>query len=144
MCAINKTAGLEDGSLSDDQITSSSHYSGRDPWNARLNNEASFWAAANSRRTGYHWLQIDFGNDTIIKGIRTQGSFVAVGQWVQSLEIETGDDEDILYPIQVNGSIVVSSLDILFPNLWRLFCPQTEKNKSGGLYNRTTNTRQLL
>ena len=112
MCAINKTAGLEDGSIGDDQITSSSRYGNSDdraPWNARLNNEATFWAAANNRRTGYHWLQIDFVNDTIIKGIRTQGSLPAQGQWVRSLEIETGDDEDILYPIQVNGSIVVST-----------------------------------
>ena len=109
MCAINKTAGLEDGSISDDQITSSSRYGDRAPWNARLNNETTFWAAANNIRTGDHWLQIDFINETTIKGIQTQGSLPAQAQWVSYLEIEAGDDEFILHPIQVNGSVVVST-----------------------------------
>ena len=105
-------AGLQDGSITDAQFSaSSSHYTdynveycGRCPWYARLHND-DFWAVLNYENS-YHWIQIDLLSATQpIVGIQTQGSTPETRptQWVETLQVETGNDSTSLKPIMESG-----------------------------------------
>ncbi|XP_072017518.1 lactadherin-like [Amphiura filiformis] len=97
-----QTLGLATGFVKDDQITASSYYIyNRLPEFGRLN-YSSYWAASTINHGHYRWLQVDFLSAVGIKGIRTQGAGL-VPQWVTTLSIKTGDDENSLAPIMESG-----------------------------------------
>ena len=112
-CANEKPAGLEDGSIGDNQITVSSFYPGRPSSDARLK-DGNFWAVFDANPNRNHWIQITFMSNNLIKGIRTQGAALGYGQWVKTLQVQTGDDVNTLKPIQEAGSVKVSVRQFFF------------------------------
>ena len=112
-------AGLQDGSIRGEQFSaSSSHYNveycGRCPWYARLHND-NFWAVLNPTANSYHWIQIDLLSAARpIIGIQTQGSTPETLplQWVETLQVETGNDSTSLKPIMESGIIKVVRLNL--------------------------------
>ncbi|KAK3699897.1 hypothetical protein QZH41_016562, partial [Actinostola sp. cb2023] len=83
-----KSLGMQDGSISDAQLTASSYNSNDYPHQARLHLVSSAkgsgaWCA-NPSNDG-EWLQIDFGSYKYIKGIATQGKIDVFGtdSWVK-------------------------------------------------------------
>ena len=84
---------MENGEISDDQITALSEYSPnhRAP-NARLNfnKNSGAWSAKTNDQN--QWLQADFQRSTIITGISTQGR-IRFAQFVKSYTVSFSDDE---------------------------------------------------
>ena len=84
---------MENGEISDDQITASSQYRYDDrASNARLNfnKNGGAWAARTNDQN--QWLQVDFQRSTIITGISTQGR-IPYAQFVKSYTVSFSDDE---------------------------------------------------
>ena len=91
---------MENGDITNNQITASSFYSEYFPWRGRLNN-ASCWVASK----GYPakpWIQVDLLHLTVVTGIITQGS-EAFNVRATSLQIQYGDSENSLVFILENG-----------------------------------------
>ena len=99
MCPLDhedsKPLGMENGEISDGQITSSSDWhSSHRAANGRLN-----FVAGNGRTGAWssgandlnQWLQVDFQRSTIITAISTQGR-KKYNQFVKSYTISFGDD----------------------------------------------------
>ena len=82
--------GMEDGSITDDQITASSYDGDYEP---RLNNPNGQWSPEFKDLTP--WIQVKFSSAVYITAIQTQGSPI-VNRWVTELQIQTGDSEDSL------------------------------------------------
>ena len=84
---------MENGKISDDQITASSEYSPnhRVP-NARLNfnKNSGAWSAKTNDLN--QWLQVNFQRSIIITGVSTQGR-VQYTQFVKSYTVSFSDDE---------------------------------------------------
>ena len=93
---------MEDGSITDDQITASSYYGDNEPGAGRLNNDGQ-WSAKYEDSTG--WIQVKFSSAVTITAIQTQGS---VAYWVKELQIQTGDSEDSLSYIMDGKNETVS------------------------------------
>ena len=101
--------GMEDGSITDDQITASSY---RDddvgkygPGAGRLNNPNGQWYA--DREDWTPWIQVKFFSRVNITAIQTQGSS-RFKRWVTELQIQTGDSEDSLSYIMDGKNKTVS------------------------------------
>ena len=63
---------MENGHISNQSITASSHYHRYPPWHARLNSgTAVSWYALPSDPSP--WIQVDLGMPTWLKGVATQG-----------------------------------------------------------------------
>ena len=99
LCVINPgciaSLGMEDGAISDAQITASSQWDdNHSPERARLNTKM-----AGPKRGGWssrpcdlnQWLQVDLGTYTIVTRVATQGRN-GHDQWVTSYRIEYGND----------------------------------------------------
>lgn len=82
--------GMESGQISNNYVQASSQaYSTTGPENARLHFKGArecigAWIPKTHNRN--EWLQIDFGNETRITGISTQGRYDA-DQWVMSYSL---------------------------------------------------------
>ena len=63
---------MENGAISNQSITASSHYTRYPPWSARLRagNEKGWYALPNDPSP---WIQVDLGKPTWLKGVATQG-----------------------------------------------------------------------
>lgn len=91
--------GMEDGNITDSQITASSTYRQiptLDPWQARLNNPGitgvtyGSWSAG-SRSVG-EYLQVDLGCVKMITKIATQGRSIGVNQHVTKYSVSYSND----------------------------------------------------
>ncbi|XP_072017381.1 uncharacterized protein [Amphiura filiformis] len=100
-----KPLGLASRDVLDSQLTASSYFYDdthtRSPEFGRLNNDQS-WAPLTNDNEKYQWLQVDFLSAVGMKGIQTQGAGL-VQQWVTTLSIKTGNDENSLAPIMESG-----------------------------------------
>ena len=91
---------MESGSISDAQISASSHYTKN--WRrdysakkARLNSRQSWrnigcWAAATNDL--HQWLQVDLGGYTKVTRVATQGSGYGLSGWVTKFKIRYSSD----------------------------------------------------
>lgn len=64
---------MENGKISNQSITASSHYTQYPPWSARLRagSEKGWYALPSDYPSP--WIQVDLGKPTWLKGIATQG-----------------------------------------------------------------------
>ena len=97
---------MENGEISDDQITSSSdfdrHLRGA---NGRLNNRTGAWSSQKDDLN--QWLQVDFQRSTIITGISTQGR-QGPNQFVKSYTISFSDSGKDFTGYKVGKILMVS------------------------------------
>ena len=88
--------GMEDGAITDAQITASSRVEGNhSAVQARLNfkadgSKAGAWSALTDDR--YQWLQVDLGSYTRVTRIATQGRN-GYNEWVTKYKLQYSDDE---------------------------------------------------
>jgi len=92
--ACMNSLGMDDRSISDSQITGSSHKPNYEPSNGRLNHiktasKGGSWCAEKSDT--HQYLQIDLGKQTTYSGIATQGSG-ETQDWVLKYKIQKSDD----------------------------------------------------
>ena len=106
---------MEDGSITNEQITASSYWQyHRDenvacpPWDGRLNNVNGYWVRGDNDLTP--WIQVALASAVTITAIQTQGAKSGVdGEvWVTELQIQTGDSEDTLSYIMNESKPAVS------------------------------------
>ena len=92
---------MEDGSITNDQITANSYAYSFYPWEARLNNANSWLSSA-----GSPWIQVAFPSAVDITGLQTQGS---IGwTYVTQLQVQIGDSEDTLSYVKDGNETAVS------------------------------------
>ena len=128
-CEDSKPLGMENGKISDEQITSSSDWrDNHGPANGRLN-----FVASNGRTGSWssgtndvnQWLQVDFQRSTIITGISTQGRQDHY-QFVKSYTISFSDDEKCFNEYKTGGTLKVRGIIyVRFKKLndcWVLIC----------------------
>ena len=89
---------MESGAIRDDQITASSFFNyfgvNYEPWKGRLNNkDAHFWSTK-TKDPEDPWIQVNMLQQTVVKGIITQGGLSVNEQWVTELQIQYGESED--------------------------------------------------
>ena len=85
---------MESGKIPDSSLTASSSWSSRwAPQKSRLNTKLGgcAWLSISGSDPKKSWLQVDFGNKTIVTGVATQGSCTGV-QWVKTYVIWYSDD----------------------------------------------------
>ena len=124
----NKPLGMQDGTISDGQISASSErrlYFG--PENARLNfssdsTRVAAWMPENNDAN--QWLQVDFGNETIVTGIDTQGrasnQCPKCDQWVKNYTVSYRQDNATFRQYKENGNYtkVENSVDSILSVSW--------------------------
>ena len=105
---------MENGEISDDQITSSSYWydsvHSHGAANGRLNfiRSSDRTGAWSSQTTDLNqWLQVDFQRSTIVTGISTQGRQDAE-HFVKSYTISFSDDENIFNCYKTGFALKVS------------------------------------
>ena len=103
---------MEDGSISDGQISASSErkeYFG--PANARLNlsgDDTRVAAWMPGRNDPNQWLQVDFGNETKVTGIDTQGRRCrSCHQWVKEYAVSYSRDNVTFRKYKKDGNVKV-------------------------------------
>ena len=110
----NQPLGMEDESISDGQISASSERKLRfGPANARLNFSGDYtrvaaWMPENNDRK--QWLQVDFGNETRVTGIDTQGRRCRnCYQWVKEYTVSYIKDNATFheYKYKQDGNVKV-------------------------------------
>lgn len=86
--------GMEDGAISDDQITASSQWSDNNAAkNARLNFERNGdWGWTTGTNNLYQWLQVDHGSSTSVTGVATQGTPDYSNNWLTKYKLQFSDD----------------------------------------------------
>ena len=85
---------MESGIIPDSSMTASSFWSSSyQPQYARLNKNPGgcAWLTASGKDPKKSWLQVDFGNKTIVTAVATQGS-CNEAQWLKSYVIWYSDD----------------------------------------------------
>ena len=107
---------MEDGSISNGQITASDYYQSLGilfPWKGRLNG-ADYWATRDSRPSD-PWIQVDLLNTITVVGIKIQGAGSAHSheEWVMRLKLQTGESENALTFIMENNRPKVRELNVL-------------------------------
>ena len=104
---------MEDYTIYDSQITSSSNYQGYPAWKGRLNGD-SCWAY--SQKNSDIWFQVDFVFVVTITAIQTQGCQTPWGnEYVTDLQVAIGNSQDSLFFIQDdNGMVKVSVARTIF------------------------------
>ncbi len=105
-CKYNEVPlGLENGRVSDSQITSSSAWSATlSTRQARLNGVAS-WTARG--RDQDQWIQVDLGKEDVVTAIATQGRSNA-DQWVKTYSVSYSSDGQSFDYYKINGMVMVS------------------------------------
>ena len=84
-----KPLGLEKGRIFNGSVTASSQENeNAGPGNARLNFEGA-WSPEDVEQN--QWLQVDFGAETRVTGISTQGHYI-YDTWVKSYTLRYSDD----------------------------------------------------
>ena len=114
---------MEDGSISDEQITASEYASDSDhddgdqstyPWRGRLN-DGIFWATDFGPTDP--WIQVDLLNTITVAGIKSQGGANLERQWtfwVTALKVQTGESERALtFIMEVDNNPKVRELNVL-------------------------------
>ena len=87
--------GMEDGSITNDQITAHGYAYDNYGWKARLNNENGFWLSSTYDRSNNEpWIQVAFPSAVDITGLQTQGGNDAY--YVKQFQVQIGDSEDTL------------------------------------------------
>ena len=126
MCQNPKPLWLENGKISDAQITASSEWNpNHGATNARLNFQAhegktGAWSARSNDMN--QWLQVDFRQQAEVTGIRTQGrGNCGCNQWVKSYTISYSNDGCTFYSYRQNGNIKVMDCVIFFFSFLILF-----------------------
>ena len=104
---------MEDGSITNDQITASSFNTRYDryPWNGRLNKVEGFWSTSVSSPPP--WIQVVFLSAVTFTALQVQGGTDEDGDWsawVTRIQIQTGNSEDTLSFIKDDFSQPVVSL----------------------------------
>ncbi len=104
-CKYNKyPLGLENGRVSDSQITSSSAWSATlSTRQARLNG-AGCWTAR--RRDQNQWIQVDLGKEDVVTAIATQGQSNA-DQWVKTYSLSYSLNGKNFDCYKMNGIVMV-------------------------------------
>ena len=104
---------MESRIIRDDQITASSYlirenedYTAK---RGRLNESPYYWSTA-TEHSNDSWIQVDMLQQTIVKGIITQGGITNTPQWITELQVQYGKSEDTLIYIHDNGNPRVSTL----------------------------------
>jgi hypothetical protein len=96
--------GIENGRISDSQITSSSVWSAAlSTQQARLNDAAS-WTAR--QRDQNQWIQVDLGKEEVVTVIATQGRSNA-DQWVKAYSVSYSSDGQSFDYYKVKGTVMV-------------------------------------
>ena len=82
--------GMQDGRISNQSITASSHYFKYPPWEGRLNAGVakSWYAVAEDTKP---WIQVDLGKVTWLKGVTTQGKMFTF--FVKTYKLAYSSDE---------------------------------------------------
>ena len=86
---------MENGAISDDQISASSQWNDKHPAkNARLNfKRREGWGWVTQANDFHQWLQVDLGSNTTVTGVATQGSPDNVHDiWVIKYRLQYSDD----------------------------------------------------
>ncbi|XP_046862238.1 lactadherin-like [Xenia sp. Carnegie-2017] len=109
ICRDPKPLGMENGKIPDSAITASSEYASAylAPF-ARLRNTKSLkcsWAPTGSNRMN-SWHQVNFGKNTIITGVATQGSCQS-NEWAKTYSISYSNDGKNWSSYKENGSIKI-------------------------------------
>ena len=113
--AVTESAfGMEDGTITNAQITASSFYSiiglfPLEPWKGRLN-DANYWATLGSNPSD-PWIQVVLSlmEPVTITAIQIQGGTDPGNpEWVTTLQIQTGNSEASLAYIMDGNEAVVS------------------------------------
>ncbi|XP_072049128.1 uncharacterized protein [Amphiura filiformis] len=105
MCVL--PLGMENGRIPDSAISASFEEPGFEAFNARLNNEL-YWSGGDGQS---HWIQIDLGKVTTLRGVVTQGEGLQEGdpnsECVSKLSIQYAEElssdmsvEDQLTPLE--------------------------------------------
>lgn len=98
---------MENGRISDGQITASSQYNeGHRAAKGRLNSMATPGAWVSGANNLNQWLQVDFQRCTIITGISTQGRRDYT-QYVKTYTISSSDGENKFHAYKVDGIVKV-------------------------------------
>ena len=95
---------MEDGSITNDQITASGFFYHNFPGNARLNNEKSHWLS--DRLPPASWIQVTFPTEINFTGLQTQAG--TDGLYVMQVQVQAGDSEDTLSYIKDGNKTAVS------------------------------------
>ncbi|XP_072033324.1 lactadherin-like [Amphiura filiformis] len=97
-CQVEEPLGIEDGRISDDQITASSvftsSHANHGASNARLNRPAQSgttgaWSALS--RDANQWIQTNLGHSMVVTGVKIQGRSEG-GQWVTQFKVQYSND----------------------------------------------------
>ena len=89
-CNASIPLGMQDGQISNQSITASSHYANYPPWEGRLNaGIAKSWYAVS--RDTKPWIQVDLGKLTWLKGVATQGKMFSL--FVKTYKLAYSSDE---------------------------------------------------
>ena len=89
---------MENGTIGNSQITSSTSYSNYPAWKGRLNGD-KFWLTSGNEPGG-EWFQVDFMYVVTITAIQTQGYEFDLQVYVTNLQIAIGNFQDSLYFIR--------------------------------------------
>jgi len=89
-CNASIPLGMQDGRISNQSITASSHYFNYPPWGGRLNAgiAKSWYAVAEDTDP---WIQVDLGKVTWLKGVATQGKMFSL--FVKTYKLAYSSDE---------------------------------------------------
>ncbi|KAI8486346.1 hypothetical protein Bbelb_358450 [Branchiostoma belcheri] len=87
----NFPLGVENGNIRDTQMLTHFAHPGYEPWKGRLNGNGAWWA---ENSTLVKYLQINFGTERHVTGIKTQGF---EDGWVETFQIETATTGGMLF-----------------------------------------------
>ena len=99
---------MEDGSITDDQITASSEYNqNHGSRNARLNRSqirprTGAWSAKTNDLN--QWIQVDLGGLKIVSGVITQGRNGENRQWVSKFSVQYSINSDTWINVEDGSS----------------------------------------
>ena len=96
-CRFPYQLGMEDGRISDSQITASSFYGGDRSRHGRLNRpigvDGSYGGWCPSLEFNISWIQVDIGVSTLVAGVIMQGRGYHYTQyWVSKYKVQYGND----------------------------------------------------
>ena len=114
---------MQDGTISDGQISASSERR-KDfgPANARLNfsgNGVRVGAWVAGKKDSHQWLQVDFGNETRVTEIDTQGraskECPRCDQWVKNYTVTYSQDKVTFHQYKQDGRVKVFQTELWLP-----------------------------
>ena len=100
---------MEDGTITNSQITSSSNYENFNAWKGRLNGNLC-WSSELQVSISAEWFQVDFLSVVTIEAIQIQGFQDNIDEYVKILQVATGNSQDSLYFIRDDNEVVKVSV----------------------------------